>query len=76
MTKVIDIVVPDLGDFDNVEVIEVLVGAGDGFLFEHQPALDRLGDLAPLFGDLLRRDPVARYAGSVADNSSHVCLLT
>jgi len=29
MTKVIDIVVPDLGDFDNVEVIEVLVGAGD-----------------------------------------------
>ena len=29
MTKKIDIVVPDLGDFDNVEVIEVLVGAGD-----------------------------------------------
>ena len=29
MAKVIDIVVPDLGDFDNVEVIEVLVGAGD-----------------------------------------------
>ncbi len=29
MSKTIDIVVPDLGDFDNVEVIEVLVGAGD-----------------------------------------------
>ena len=29
MAKVIDIVVPDLGDFENVEVIEVLVGAGD-----------------------------------------------
>ena len=29
MATVIDIVVPDLGDFDNVEVIEVLVGAGD-----------------------------------------------
>jgi len=29
MAKIIDIVVPDLGDFDNVEVIEVLVGAGD-----------------------------------------------
>lgn len=29
MAKTIDIVVPDLGDFDNVEVIEVLVGAGD-----------------------------------------------
>ena len=29
MAKTIDIVVPDLGDFENVEVIEVLVGAGD-----------------------------------------------
>ena len=29
MAKTIDIVVPDLGDFANVEVIEVLVGAGD-----------------------------------------------
>jgi pyruvate dehydrogenase E2 component (dihydrolipoamide acetyltransferase) len=29
VAKTIDIVVPDLGDFDNVEVIEVLVGAGD-----------------------------------------------
>jgi len=29
MAKTFDIVVPDLGDFDNVEVIEVLVAAGD-----------------------------------------------
>jgi pyruvate dehydrogenase E2 component (dihydrolipoamide acetyltransferase) len=29
VAKTIDIVVPDLGDFDNVEVIDVLVGAGD-----------------------------------------------
>ncbi len=29
MTRTIDIVVPDLGDFEKVEVIEVLVGAGD-----------------------------------------------
>ena len=29
MTKTIDIVVPDLGDFENVEVIEVLVGSGE-----------------------------------------------
>ena len=29
MAKTIDIVVPDLGDFEKVEVIEVLVGAGD-----------------------------------------------
>lgn len=29
MTNLIDIVVPDLGDFDNVEVIEVLVRQGD-----------------------------------------------
>ena len=29
MAKTIDIVVPDLGDFENVEVIEVLVSGGD-----------------------------------------------
>ncbi len=29
MAQTIDIVVPDLGDFDNVEIIEVLVGPGD-----------------------------------------------
>ena len=29
MTQTIDIVVPDLGDFENVEVIEVLATAGD-----------------------------------------------
>ena len=29
MAKIIDIVVPDLGDFEDVEVIEVLVQAGD-----------------------------------------------
>ncbi|NOR35382.1 MAG: dihydrolipoamide acetyltransferase [Woeseiaceae bacterium] len=29
MAKIIDIVVPDLGDFEDVEVIEVLVSAGD-----------------------------------------------
>ena len=29
MAKTIDIVVPDLGDFENVDVIEILVGKGD-----------------------------------------------
>ncbi len=29
MAQTIDIVVPDLGDFENVEIIEVLVGPGD-----------------------------------------------
>jgi len=29
MTKTIDIVIPDLGDFENIEVIEVLVAAGE-----------------------------------------------
>ncbi|MBT8088107.1 MAG: dihydrolipoyllysine-residue acetyltransferase [Gammaproteobacteria bacterium] len=29
MADSIEIIVPDLGDFDNVEIIEVLVGAGD-----------------------------------------------
>ena len=29
MSKTIDITVPDLGDFENVEVIEILVGPGD-----------------------------------------------
>ena len=29
MSQTIDIVIPDLGDFENIEVIEVLVGVGD-----------------------------------------------
>ena len=29
MSQTIDIVVPDLGDFENIEVIEVLVSVGD-----------------------------------------------
>ena len=29
MAQIIDIIVPDLGDFENVEVIEILVAAGD-----------------------------------------------
>jgi len=29
MSNLIDVVVPDIGDFDTVEVIEVLVKAGD-----------------------------------------------
>ena len=29
MAKTIDITIPDLGDFEDVEVIEVLVGSGD-----------------------------------------------
>jgi pyruvate dehydrogenase E2 component (dihydrolipoamide acetyltransferase) len=34
MTSTIKLVVPDLGDFENVEVIEVLVSAGDSVLQE------------------------------------------
>ncbi len=34
MTSTINLVVPDLGDFENVEVIEVLVSAGDSVLQE------------------------------------------
>jgi pyruvate dehydrogenase E2 component (dihydrolipoamide acetyltransferase) len=29
MAQIVDIIVPDLGDFENVEVIEILVAAGD-----------------------------------------------
>ena len=29
MTSTIDIVIPDLGDFEDVEVIEILVSNGD-----------------------------------------------
>ena len=34
MANSVDIVVPDLGDFDSVEVIEVLVSAGDQVALE------------------------------------------
>ena len=29
MSKIIDIIIPALGDFDSIEVIEILVGKGD-----------------------------------------------
>ena len=34
MSKTINLVVPDLGDFEDVEVIEVLVAAGDSVAAE------------------------------------------
>ena len=34
MAEIIDIVVPDLGEFEDVEVIEILVGAGDNVVRE------------------------------------------
>ncbi len=53
----------------------VLVEARDRLLLEQEPVLDALGVLAPLVGDLVRRDPVARNVCSVADDSCHVRLL-
>ena len=37
MSQTIDIVIPDLGDFENIEVIEVLVSAGDTVEREEAP---------------------------------------
>ena len=48
MARTIDIVVPDLGDFANVEVIEVLVGAGD--------AVEREGGLVTIETDKASMD--------------------
>ncbi len=41
MTDTIDIRVPDIGDFDDVEVIEVLVAAGDPDLLGLEVDLQR-----------------------------------
>lgn len=48
MAKTIDIIVPDLGDFEDVEVIEVLVGKGD--------AIEREGGLVTLETDKATMD--------------------
>ena len=57
MAKLIDIVVPDLGDFDAVEVIEVLVAAGD--------AIDREDGLITLETDKAAMDVPAPDNGTV-----------
>ena len=57
MAQIIDIVVPDLGDFENVEVIEVLVAAGD--------AVEREDGLITLETDKAAMDVPAPDNGTV-----------
>jgi pyruvate dehydrogenase E2 component (dihydrolipoamide acetyltransferase) len=64
MAKTVDIVVPDLGDFDNVEVIEVLVAAGD--------AVEREDGLITLETDKAAMDVPSPENGKVEDISVSV----
>ena len=57
MAKIIDIVVPDLGDFEDVEVIEVLVSAGD--------SVDREDGLITLETDKAAMDVPAPDSGII-----------
>jgi len=59
VAKVIDIVVPDLGDFEDVEVIEVLVSAGD--------SVDREDGLITLETDKAAMDVPAPDSGVVEE---------
>jgi pyruvate dehydrogenase E2 component (dihydrolipoamide acetyltransferase) len=59
VAKVIDIVVPDLGDFEDVEVIEVLVSAGD--------SVDREDGLITLETDKAAMDVPAPDSGIVEE---------
>ena len=59
MAKIIDIVVPDLGDFEDVEVIEVLVSAGD--------SVDREDGLITLETDKAAMDVPAPDSGVVEE---------
>ena len=59
MAKIIDIVVPDLGDFEDVEVIEVLVSAGD--------SVDREDGLITLETDKAAMDVPAADSGVVEE---------
>jgi pyruvate dehydrogenase E2 component (dihydrolipoamide acetyltransferase) len=64
MAKTVDIVVPDLGDFDNVEVIEVLVAAGD--------AVEREDGLITLETDKAAMDVPSPENGKIEDISVSV----
>ena len=59
MAKLIDIVVPDLGDFEDVEVIEILVSAGD--------SVDREDGLITLETDKAAMDVPAPDSGVVEE---------
>ena len=59
MAKTIDIVIPDLGDFEDVEVIEVLVSAGD--------SVDREDGLITLETDKAAMDVPAIDSGVVEE---------
>jgi len=59
VAKIIDIVVPDLGDFEDVEVIEVLVSAGD--------SVDREDGLITLETDKAAMDVPAADSGVVEE---------
>ena len=59
MAKIIDIVVPDLGDFEDVEVIEVLVSAGD--------SVDREDGLITLETDKAAMDVPAVDSGVIEE---------
>ncbi len=59
MAKIIDIVVPDLGDFEDVEVIEVLVSAGD--------SVDREDGLITLETDKAAMDVPAPDSGIIEE---------
>ena len=59
MAKIIDIVVPDLGDFEDVEVIEVLVSAGD--------SVDREDGLITIETDKAAMDVPAPDSGVVEE---------
>jgi pyruvate dehydrogenase E2 component (dihydrolipoamide acetyltransferase) len=64
MAKTIDIVVPDLGDFENVDVIEVLVGKGD--------AVERESGLITLETDKATMDIPAPENGVIESLDIHV----
>ena len=58
MTEIIDLVVPDLGDFDDVEVIEILVAVGDSVAIEDP--------LVTLETDKATMDIPASHAGVIS----------
>ncbi|MGI9203429.1 MAG: dihydrolipoyl dehydrogenase [Woeseiaceae bacterium] len=59
MAKKLELVVPDLGDFEDVEVIEVLVAVGDSVVVEDP--------LVTLETDKATMDVPASHAGIIAD---------
>jgi len=64
MSQIVEVLVPDIGNFDNVDVIEVLVKAGD--------VIAKEDSLITVESDKASMDIPSSYAGTVKEVNDFV----